>query len=504
MTSKTWVPGTVIDSPWLQDVNNLTYRLPDSSNVAYGDAMVAVLQPYTGAIARTQHTKNSDMVSVLDFGAVGDGVTNDTAAIQAAHDTGKKVFFPRPSSFYRIITPIALGGSADWTGEIGAYTIVRNTAGGTVFTCAGTGSLGPYSIKHMRFGGIGGVGTTVAGGGFLTYVCRLQLEDVHYESDLECCIRANLIFFNAINCTFGFFNQSGIHATHMHFDVSTGGGNNSNMNSTYQCLMHNGRATYASSLSGGQSWTFALTSWEGCTRNLAALNLSDLTLDHCYTERVNPPAGQAYDFSTCRTRTKVRGGQYLMGPTAAAGVSMFGVSTTCPFLLEDADVVSTATTFTYLNTNAISHSTPGTGLHHIKDCRISGNASDPLTYLDSLRDGGVTNWTPVPSGLTVVNGTGGASYAGTYTIRNRWVTVTIRIVTTGTCTTASTGNTTNFPLPTGVPVPSVTAIGGACNEAGVGAAMSLGNGFAYISGVFYPPNWAAQTGNIAMSVTYPI
>ena len=39
----------------------------------------------------------NDIVSVKDFGAVGDGVTDDTAAIQAALDTGSNVTFPKGS-----------------------------------------------------------------------------------------------------------------------------------------------------------------------------------------------------------------------------------------------------------------------------------------------------------------------------------------------------------------------------------------------------------------------
>jgi hypothetical protein len=43
-------------------------------------------------------------VNVKDFGAVGDGVTDDTAAIQAAINAGEKVFFP--SATYLISSPI--------------------------------------------------------------------------------------------------------------------------------------------------------------------------------------------------------------------------------------------------------------------------------------------------------------------------------------------------------------------------------------------------------------
>ena len=50
----------------------------------FSSALITFLQSGTGAVTRTAQAKMREWVSVLDFDAVGDGVTDDTAAIQAA------------------------------------------------------------------------------------------------------------------------------------------------------------------------------------------------------------------------------------------------------------------------------------------------------------------------------------------------------------------------------------------------------------------------------------
>lgn len=54
---------------------------------------ISFIQAGTGAVTRTAQDKMRDIVSVQDFGAVGDGVTDDTISIQAALDSGAKAVY---------------------------------------------------------------------------------------------------------------------------------------------------------------------------------------------------------------------------------------------------------------------------------------------------------------------------------------------------------------------------------------------------------------------------
>jgi hypothetical protein len=77
--------------------------LDDITNESTGSSVVGYQQAGAGAVTRTVQAKLRETVSVKDFGAVGDGVTNDTVAVQAALDSltnGGVVYFP--TGEYRI------------------------------------------------------------------------------------------------------------------------------------------------------------------------------------------------------------------------------------------------------------------------------------------------------------------------------------------------------------------------------------------------------------------
>ena len=111
MSSTNFIDQTTpIVASWLNDVNTATYTTVPANTTAIatettnrttadntivsnlaastGSSLVGQIASGTGATARTVQSKLRESVSVKDFGAVGDGVTDDTAAFTAALNSG--------------------------------------------------------------------------------------------------------------------------------------------------------------------------------------------------------------------------------------------------------------------------------------------------------------------------------------------------------------------------------------------------------------------------------
>ena len=84
-----------------------------------GAALVGFQQAGTGAVATTVQAKLRETVSVKDFGAVGNGVTDDTAAIQTAIDYIKSIgggVLEFPYGNYNITSSVIVAGNFGYAG----------------------------------------------------------------------------------------------------------------------------------------------------------------------------------------------------------------------------------------------------------------------------------------------------------------------------------------------------------------------------------------------------
>ena len=137
-----------------------------------GSNSVGYLPAGTGAVATTVQTKLRETVSIKDFGAVGDGVADDTAAIQAAITAvqtagGGVVLFPtgtyKTTSTITLLSTVFLSGygaTISWSG--GASSVITTSTSGVTLTAGmegltvngattATTILALYSTYHCSF-----------------------------------------------------------------------------------------------------------------------------------------------------------------------------------------------------------------------------------------------------------------------------------------------------------------------------------------------------------------
>lgn len=94
--------STVITAAWLNSVE----AVREGVGAPTGADLVGYLPAGTGVVATTVQTKLRESVSVKDFGAVGDGETDDTIAIKAALTRGSAIYFP--AGTYKVSSDLAL------------------------------------------------------------------------------------------------------------------------------------------------------------------------------------------------------------------------------------------------------------------------------------------------------------------------------------------------------------------------------------------------------------
>jgi len=122
-----------------------------------GSALVGFIQAGVGAVLRTGQSKMRDIVSVKDFGAVGDGLIDDTTAIQSALDSGASSVFI-PAGTYKITTGLSVPYGVSMYGEGGTASVI------SCLSCNGlnfkSASYDNGNMFYEDFGLVGHAGST--------------------------------------------------------------------------------------------------------------------------------------------------------------------------------------------------------------------------------------------------------------------------------------------------------------------------------------------------------
>jgi len=117
-----------------------------SLGTSTGSTLVGTTNGNTGSITRTVAAKLNDTVSVKDFGAIGDGVADDTAAMQAAHNTGQLIYYPAGTYVFTTISFVQ-------GGIIGAGNLTKlistNANSANLITFTGTTSVNAALFKNF-------------------------------------------------------------------------------------------------------------------------------------------------------------------------------------------------------------------------------------------------------------------------------------------------------------------------------------------------------------------
>ena len=123
---------------------------------SYGDAFqISYTPPFTDSVATNVGDKLAQTVSVKDFGAVGDGIADDTVAIQAALDASAAVFVPQGT--YKITTQINLNANNVLFGEGMYVSKIQATAAVSGLCIISANGVSNVQVKNLGlYGNTGG------------------------------------------------------------------------------------------------------------------------------------------------------------------------------------------------------------------------------------------------------------------------------------------------------------------------------------------------------------
>jgi hypothetical protein len=159
-------------------------NLANSSNQALGAALI-------GYSSRTVYARLQDEPNVKDYGAKGDGVTDDTAAIQAAVTAQRDVYVP-PGT-YMISTAILIPSNTRLHGA-GFSSCLKATSGFTMLSMGWAGGSLPVMLGNSKI--------VASGANSHIEICDLFLDSSLTSNGVHNVHMRNTTYCNIHHCVF--------------------------------------------------------------------------------------------------------------------------------------------------------------------------------------------------------------------------------------------------------------------------------------------------------------
>jgi hypothetical protein len=178
--------------------------------------------PFTDGVPTNVEAKLAEMVSVKDFGAVGDGVTDDTTAIQNALASGQNIYFP-PGVYMHTggLVQSAIGQHVYGAGikilpqplyPIGNATILKKISGTSDAYELACNNGGMHNIAFDN-NGLGGAGLKITGHYLeVENIAVGEVGGTSYAIELESVNVSNFDTINFFGTIYGGIRATGVDA----------------------------------------------------------------------------------------------------------------------------------------------------------------------------------------------------------------------------------------------------------------------------------------------------
>jgi len=201
-----------------------------------GSSLVGFIDSGAGAVPITAQNVMRDMVSAKYYGVIGNGVADDTAAMQSAHNTGKLVHYPSGSYKFSTIT-IASGGIVG-ASQGTTYLLSTDSTTADLITFTGTGGSVQPLFENFTLQAL----NTKTGGANLRIlpssaeVEYTRIRGVTIYNAYRCLHLTNATFGSVTDCALVNYTDTGVYYDNPY---SPGGGDFSIAN----CHISTGQAT---------------------------------------------------------------------------------------------------------------------------------------------------------------------------------------------------------------------------------------------------------------------